>query len=201
LIGNQTQSATFHTATIMQQCLQKTMTKKNRNMPSKTFLKKYKQTIQIEGQELVNEFFVAFSRFEYALKATIAYAKGNNGKVEPNWDRFISDVRDDFDKTKSKELTEAVDFLLNNPPRIQILIHDSISWTDRVFSINTRDINKLSLHIRDIRNNLFHGGKFNGDFQRDVSRNYILINSALIVINELVILRDDVRNNFLSDIA
>lgn len=168
-------------------------------MTTERFLNKYKQTISPEGQLLINEFFVAFSRFECALKTTITYAVGNNNRVEPNWDRFISDVRSDFDKSKTNKLQEASDFLLNNPPRKQTLVNNSLSWTDRVFQNNEPEINRLSLHIRDIRNNLFHGGKFNGVYQQDISRNYKLINSALIVLNELIGLNQEVETAFISD--
>lgn len=169
-------------------------------MTSERFLRKYRQTISTDGQNLVHEFFIIFSRFECALKSTITYANGNNNKVEPNWDRFISDIRIDFDKTKSPELETAVDFIIENPPRIQSLSDNGLIWIDRAFQENTPDLNKLSLHIRDIRNNLFHGGKFNGVYQRDISRNYNLINSAMIVLNELVVLNDAVLRDFLSDI-
>ena len=89
---------------------------------------------------------------------------------------------------------------LNNSPRVQSLNSNSLNWNDRVFPENTPEINMLSLHIKDIRNNLFHGGKFNGIYERDVSRNYKMISSALIVLNELVVLNADVLRDFLSDI-
>ena len=169
-------------------------------MISERFLRKYRHAINPEGQLLVHNFFITFSRFECALKTTITYATVNKNKVEPNWDKFISDIKKDFDKTKSPELKSAVDFLLVNPPKIQSLEKNTLTWIDRVFPDNTPVIFKLSQHIRDIRNNLFHGGKFNGVYQQDISRNYKLINSALIVINELVVLNDSVCNDFLSDI-
>lgn len=168
-------------------------------MTSKRFLNKYKQTISEEGQLLINEFFVTSSRFECALKTTITYAVGNANRVDPNWDRYIADIRSNFNKTKSKELQEASDFLLQNPPRKQTLDNGSLSWTDRVFQNNEPEINKLSLHIRDIRNNLFHGGKFNGIYERDISRNYKLINAALIVLNEFIVLNQEVQIAFVSD--
>ena len=78
-------------------------------MITKRFIDKLNQSVTIEGQNLIIEFFITFSRFECALK-TSNFANGNN-----------------------------------------------------------------ALSIRDVRNNLFHGGKFNGNYQKDVSRNYILL--------------------------
>lgn len=176
------------------------MHKLYRQMISKRFLNKYRQIISKEEQELINEFIITFSRFEYALKTTITYAIGNDNRVNPNWDRFISSVRNNFDKSKTLELTEASDFLLQNPPRKQTLVNSSLSWSARVFQDNVPDINKLSLHIRDIRNNLFHGGKFNVAYEQDISRNYQLINSALIILNELIVLNAEVEEAFVSDL-
>lgn len=170
-------------------------------MTSKKFIEKYNQKITEEGRKLVGEFFITFSRFECALKATITYANGNQRKVEPNWDSFVASIRDSFDKTKNQELNDAVDFLLNSPPRIQSLNGGNITWRNRVFQDNEREINKLCLHIRDIRNNLFHGGKFNGVYQQDVSRNYKLINSAMIILNEWLELSADVQSYFLKDLV
>ena len=170
-------------------------------MTSKKFIEKYNQRITEGGRELVAEFFITFSRFECALKATITYANGNHLKVEPNWDSFVASIRDSFDKTKNQELNDAVDFLLNSPPRIQSLNDGYISWRNRVFQNNEREINRLCLHIRDIRNNLFHGGKFNGVYQQDVSRNYKLIDSAMIILNEWLGLSREVQKHFLKDLT
>ena len=59
---------------------------------------------------------------------------------------------------------------------------------------------ELGLHIRTIRNNLFHGGKFKGIYQEDISRNYILLQSAMIILNEWLDLNEDVKTLFLEDI-
>ena len=76
-----------------------------------------------------------------------------------------------------------------------------LGWRDRTFNPNDPEINKLSLSIRDIRNNLFHGGKFNGNYQADISRNYILLKNAIIILNDWLSLSDQVRHNFLEPIS
>jgi hypothetical protein len=63
------------------------------------------------------------------------------------------------------------------------------------------EINKLNLSIRDIRNNLFHGGKFNGNYQEDVSRNYILLKNSIIILDEWLSLNETVKQNFLTPIS
>jgi len=170
-------------------------------MISTEFIGKYKETISDEGQQLVLEFFVTFSRVECALKSSIKFAQISRKKVEPNWDKFISSISERFDKTANEKLKSAVDFLLQEPPKVQTIREDNLVWIDREFSQGVPELHKISFHIRDIRNNLFHGGKFNGNYQPDISRNYRLIKSALIIINQLIILDNDIRENFIKDIV
>jgi hypothetical protein len=169
-------------------------------MITKTFIDKLNKTITIEGQTLMLDFFITFSRFECALK-TSNFSSGDADKVSANWDTFIASIRPTFDKNKNAQLSQAVDYLIQNPPRIQMIDNGQLGWRDRVFNPNDPDINKLSLSIRDIRNNLFHGGKFNGNYQADISRNYILLKNAITILNDWLSLNDQVRQNFLEPIS
>jgi len=170
-------------------------------MTSNTFINHYIERIDENGRKLVLEFFITFSRFECALKATVIFANGNERKVEPNWDRFVATIRDSFDKEQNESLKNAVDYLLESPPKVQALIDNQITWCVREFQENTPEINKLRQHISDIRNNLFHGGKFNGRYQPAISRNYKLIHSAMIVLNEWLSLSEQVRTKFLKEMG
>lgn len=132
-----------------------------------------------DGRILISKFFIIFSRFEYALKSA-NYIKG----INPNWDSFASSINGNFDKERSEELKEAVEYIVNNPPKIQDITEGKLIWKDRVFPKNAPLTLRLSLSIRDIRNNLFHGGKFQGTFQPEISRNYILLEKSIIILNE-----------------
>ncbi len=169
-------------------------------MITKTFIDRLNKSITIEGQTLILEFFITFSRFECALKAS-NFTSGNIDKVFANWDTFIASIRDTFDKNNNKELRQAVDYLIKNPPKIQMIDNGQLGWRDRIFNSEDPEINKISLSIRDIRNNLFHGGKFNGNYQVDISRNYILLNNAIIILNDWLRLSDQVRLNFSKQIS
>jgi len=175
--------------------------KKKKDMTTRTFVDRFNLTISQEGQILINEFFISFARFECALKAT-GFVSGNFEKVSANWDGFTSSIRNEFDnRIRPIQIKSAIDYLNENPPRIQNYIDGNLAWRDRVFAANQPLINRLSLSIRDIRNNLFHGGKFNGNYQEDFSRNYILLRSAIIVLNYWLELNDDVKRNFLEPIS
>ena len=168
-------------------------------MITKRFLDKLNETITIKGQNLIIEFFITFSRFECALKASNFYNE-NNGKVTANWDTFVNSIRDTFNNERTNEIKNAVDYLIQHPPKIQAIENSRLVWNDRNFNQNEPLVNRLCLSIRDIRNNLFHGGKFQGNYQEDVSRNYKLLNSSIVVLNEWLRLNNTVKDNFLNPI-
>lgn len=168
-------------------------------MITKSFIDKLSKTITVEGQTLMLDFFIIFSRFECALK-TSNFSIGDEDKVSANWDTFIASIRPNFKKDNNVQLSQAVDYLIQHPPRIQMIDNGQLGWRDRIFNPNEPEINKLSLSIRDIRNNLFHGGKFNGNYQAEISRNYILLEKAIIILNDWLSLNDLVRQNFLESI-
>jgi hypothetical protein len=77
--------------------------------------------------DLVRDFFVFFSRFEYALKRA-GYFKGNEKRADADWDRFAISLRDMFDPEKSSELNSAVDYLTTRPPQKQVVRNESLTW-------------------------------------------------------------------------
>ncbi|WP_298221152.1 hypothetical protein [Flavobacterium sp.] len=168
-------------------------------MTTKVFIEKLNKTITIEGQALIIDFFITFSRFECALKAS-NFVNGDEDRVTANWDTFIANIRPDFNKNINAQLTQAVDYLIQQPPKIQMIDNGQLGWRNRNFN-DLQEINRLSLSIRDIRNNLFHGGKFNGNYQEDISRNFILLKNSMIILNEWLNLNEQVKHNFLQPIS
>jgi len=156
----------------------------------------FSQNIDEAGLKTIHRFFITFSRFEFALKASIVYARTVGNYVDPNWDVFTNTIQNNFDPAKNQELQDAVDYILQHPPKKQSLDNGSIIWVDRIFVDNITDVKKIDLHIRDIRNNLFHGSKFNGNFQADTSRDKKLLDSAMIILDEWLNLEPNVANLF-----
>lgn len=167
-------------------------------MHTEKFLNNFKQSVTVDGQQKIYEFFIVFSRFECALKKT-NYVIINRNKVSPNWERFTQDIKLTFDKNKSAKLNHAVDYLMQHPPKIQTMEGESLVWRERRFEVEIPLTSKLGLHIRTIRNNLFHGGKFVGVYEPDVSRNYILIQSSLVILNDWLDINENLRSHFLND--
>ena len=165
-------------------------------MDTGQFLKHYKNSFNEEGQDLILEFFISFSRFEFALKSE-NFVLGQN-HIYADWDRYVGGIS--FDPNTTLELKEAVNYILQNSPKVQKVENNVIVWKDRNFSQNTSEILKLRYHITDIRNNLFHGGKFNETFEPENSRNYKLVNSALLILNNWLLLNEKVYQHFFQNI-
>ena len=169
-------------------------------MTTDQFLTHIKSKLPVKGRLKIIEFFFAFSRFECALK-TSNFTLGDQDRVQANWNTFVNSIQNAFDRTRTDELNEAVTYIINNPPRIQAMdAYNNLRWRARVFQPNDNLTTKLKLHICDIRNNLFHGGKFYGSYEEDVSRNYILLDKSIIILNEWLNLSEAVRQNFLEPI-
>lgn len=110
--------------------------------------------------QLACDFLGVFSRMEYALKASIKYAFGNGKEVKANWDGFANDIGKQFSAIDDKEFKDAVDYLLNHPPRKQILENSILRFADQEIEKKQTTAQQTLLMIRTVRNNLFHGGKY-----------------------------------------
>jgi len=164
-------------------------------MTSKEFITEFERRYDQNGIALIHEFFLTFSRFEYSLKSAGFY-NGNENKIQPSWDKFANSIRNVFNPNANEELRNAVEYLVANPPKKQILGAGIMAFKSREHLERLNIVLRLKTNICDIRNNLFHGGKFDGSFEPEVSRNYILLHSALVVLNNWLMLNKDVNNFF-----
>ena len=119
----------------------------------------FNERLSENAKETVIEFFVVFSRFEYALKRA-GYVSGNEKRASANWDKFASDIEDAFRPDQTAELQNAVTYLQNSPPRKQVVQDDELRWKDNTPSKNEPRLRWLLRLVRTVRNNLFHGEKF-----------------------------------------
>jgi hypothetical protein len=139
---------------------------------------------------LVFKFFTVFSLFEYALKNT-QYKHGNSRKVEADWESFASDITPHFQIAPESELESAVNYLLSNPPKKQIIdTNNQLTFEAQVVRPSgMSDAVWLSVLIRRVRNNLFHGGKFRYERPRDPE----LIQCALVILETWGMCHPDVE--------
>lgn len=112
-------------------------------------------------------FFRTFSRFEYALKCT-GYATGNEKGVSADWKKFACDHNAIFLENKQK-LKASLDYFSKNPPHIQILTENKLDWKEpEKFDENSNcELYWFLRAVKHVRNNLFHGGKYPYDLNRD----------------------------------
>jgi hypothetical protein len=134
-------------------------------------------------RDLVLEFFLRFARFEFALKAS-GYANGDHSPVDPAWDRFGRDISVDFDRRRSAELDRACEYYLLHPPNKQVLANGSLAWSTDLPVDRARDTELLVALVRRVRNNLFHGGKYNAGLHEETARSEELLRGGLLILEE-----------------
>ncbi len=144
----------------------------------------FRKNLSIEHQETIVKFFLIFARFEFLLKF-----KGciNKSDCTVNWACFTKRNRATYEARLnsgiSSNLKEAIDYILQNPPKKLISENGKFKWkAEPRYSKNK--LHLLSLNIRIIRNNLFHGNK---DLGGDNGRDKALLQASLIIISDWVI--------------
>jgi len=116
--------------------------------------------MQLVGLDaLAFEFFREFSRCEYCLKA-VGYRQATRD-AKPDWNALARQLESVFLAPTAPELVAAVTYFLENPPKKQIVEDGALGWEDRLPDYESQ-AELLLLLVSRVRNNLFHGGKFNG---------------------------------------
>lgn len=133
-------------------------------------------------RELLLDFFLRFSRFEFALKAA-GYAEGNDRYVDPDWQRFAADIAPSFNQHRTSELEEACEFYSVNPPWKQVLVNNTLGWSADL-PAHQSQVDLLLGLVRRVRNNLFHGGKYNAELHEEPARNVRLLRGGLHILDE-----------------
>jgi hypothetical protein len=126
------------------------------------------------------EFFVFFSRFEYALKRVDDFLMPT--EAQANWDRFGSRLNAQF-PVNDPEVAAAIAFYSAEPPRKQIRVNGALDWSAPEARVGNEPLLVWLLRaIRVVRNNLFHGGKFPTFVFTDPSRNGALLRHAISIL-------------------
>jgi hypothetical protein len=132
-----------------------------------------------DRQLLVFRFFIAFSRFEYALKSG-GYITCD---AKPAWDDFANAHEEEFDPNSSPELKAACDYLENHPPRKQLQDQGTMVWSQPTKRANEPLFLWLLRMARRVRNNLFHGSKYPIQPDAEPVHNVNLLEHTLTIID------------------
>lgn len=142
--------------------------------------------------ELAYEFLGTFARLEYALKGS-GFARGSATSVEANWDTFAVAIDWHFRRSTDQFFKAAVNFLLTEPPRKQVLRNGRVDWKESPPAENLPKAQQVLLMVRRIRNNLFHGAKVwspeYGNRERDIK----LVEAGLLVLKHCALLNREVH--------
>ena len=152
---------------------------------------RYAPEIERQDADIIFEFFIVYSRFEYALKL-VGYRNSDSGYLKPDWEAFINSTQEKFTPNHLPELSEAFQYYLEHPPRIQILCTGRLDWRPNRRRENESDYAWVIRSVGIVRNNLFHGGKFPYDAIRDT----ILLSFGLIILYHCLELDDEVFKAF-----
>ncbi len=145
-----------------------------------------------ELEKLAFEFFKVFARAEYSLKASGFNCGDGNAKAD--WSTFSKQVENLIQTPNNQELQEAIDFVMSQPPKKQIIVNGKIEWSDCTPSDSVMAENLL-VYIRRVRNNLFHGGKFNGHWF-EPERSEKLISKSLIILKACINHNEDTKKAY-----
>lgn len=136
-----------------------------------------------ELDQLAFRFFKLFAQCEYALKAMGYGRAGSDNAAKPDWDRFANEVGKVLILSESPSIVEARTYLFENPPKRQVWVNGSVAWAE--VSNLERSVQILFAHIRRVRNNLYHGGKFHGKWI-DPDRSWELISKSVLLLEQMV---------------
>ncbi len=147
-------------------------------------------------RDLVADFFIVFARFEYALKRA-DYLICDKGSALPDWVDFAKKNSGKFDLENS-EVLEAMNYLLANPPKRQVVQDGDLFFSDtkRYGNAKNSDFEKLIDIIKGVRNNLFHGGKFPSGPADEPGRDTQLIQSAICLLERALEIDEGVQKAF-----
>ncbi|HGM4775176.1 TPA: hypothetical protein ACKPXU_001842 [Serratia marcescens] len=133
-------------------------------------------------ERLAYDFFKCFSTAEYALKVSGFFKKKNRHlyEADADWDSF-SNEQSTVGIVSDANLRNSVRFILDNPPKKQVIVMGVIDWAENIPDEKT-DSQLLFIYIRRIRNNLFHGGKFGNGQWFEPQRSQALMEAAIEII-------------------
>ena len=146
--------------------------------------------------ELALEFFSVFSRLEYALKITAQFRQAGNGEAKADWAAFAEGIAQSFEPHKNQETKRAFEFLVHaNLRRLEVSGND-VEWKPFNVADPESDADRVIRIIKQVRNNLFHGGKYAREPDGSPERDRALLLHSLTILRYLVGLHAEVQAKY-----
>ena len=138
-------------------------------------------------REQVFRFFVFFSRFEFALKRC-GYTRSSRGHAEPNWDKLAEELKGSLRIDAEPKLSEQIDYMISQPPGKQVIRDNTIAFKEMKRG-NESEARWLLRLAQQVRNNLFHGGKYPFARGPEPERDPQLLRAAISVLERCLVLK------------
>ena len=136
------------------------------------------------ARELALEFLAVFSRLEFALKVT-NFRQPGEGEAKANWIGFANEIAGAFNPGRTPKIANAFAYLTGQPLRRLAVENGALDWYPFTVPQGISDAERVVRVVRQIRNNLFHGGKFARDPHANAERDTRLLEASLVVLREL----------------
>lgn len=137
------------------------------------------------------DFFFSFSRFEFALKEGGYLQDIKPGAVaQPGWAQFVAS----FCATYASSAA-GTQLIALSPMRQRVSADGTLCFEEENFDGNASDLEKVTRLLKNVRNNLFHGGKHGPRGWTDPARTIELLHCAAQLIQELAEF-GDIQNDF-----
>lgn len=170
-----------------------------------SYIDDVKENENIDNETILN-FFLTFSRFEYALKKKgFSFFIERKNYYGPSWKSFGNEIGyevfknalNNNNKDKKEKVENAINYLENYPPQNEVGPSDE-DWDANDYSNSNNRFTKLLMIIKDVRNNLFHGGK---DLSQNLERDKKLIEHSLLILNFILSIENndiihDIKSHF-----
>lgn len=121
--------------------------------------------------EIVLSFFISFAMFENQLIRAGFFSEKKGGFVEVSWEKFCLVILNEFPTLAMGLVEQHRVFLQDEPPgkffwdretqqfEWRLSESDKRNWSARRKSLSANDFKEMTVLLRRIRNNLFHGHK------------------------------------------
>jgi hypothetical protein len=151
--------------------------------------------VRAEAKDSLWFFFLAFSRFEYALKSAGFVVAGRYLRVD--WKRFASEHKDHFNPDLNRQLRDACAYFKSKPPKNQVVRANRLDWDNSPPCGDKPLLCWLIDMVCRVRNNLFHGGKFQSGRIEDPARDPALLRHSLTILEACLAINPEVKQKFM----
>ena len=144
-------------------------------------------TLSEIDRTLVFDFFWKFSKLERSLKEGEFLRAGRDQAAGVDWRRFGNQISGRFPQVPIPGFQEAVEVLKRLSPKRQIVNNNQLlDWETIERGSHEADEEFVLKLLRTVRNNLFHGGKYQAGLMEELARDQEIMKAASCVLDGIL---------------